>query len=335
MKELIQKLMNGEHLTQEEAIEAMNLLMSGEATPSQIAGFLIAMRMKGETVDEITGFATAMRAKANRVYLKADAIDIVGTGGDGANTFNISTASAFVTAAAGMPVAKHGNRAASSKCGTADVLEALGANITLTPEKAAECIEKVGICFMFAQSYHSAMKHVAGTRRELGVRTVFNILGPLSNPAFVRYQLLGVPAKTYLLPLAEVLRGLGVKHAMVVHSEDGLDEISIAAPTSVCELKDGHITSYTIAPEDFGLQRGSMSDLRGGSASENAEILKNIFQGLSGPKRDVVLMNAGAALYTAEKATSIAEGIEMAAKVIDRGAALQTLNQFIVVSNAN
>lgn len=334
MKQYIQKLMDRQDLSNEEAVAAMTAIMSGEASPSQIAGFLVAMRMKGETVAEITGFASVMRERANRVLLDVDAIDIVGTGGDGANTFNISTASAFVVAAAGMPVAKHGNRAASSRCGTADVLEALGANISLTPEQAAECVRRAGICFMFAQTYHQSMKHVAGPRKDLGVRTIFNLLGPLSNPAFVPHQLLGVATPALVEPLAEVLGKLGVKHAVVVCSEDGLDEISIAAPTRICDLRGGKAVPGLLRPEDFGFVRADREALRGGDAMENAQILKSVLSGEAGPKRDVTAMNAGAALYAADKAASIAEGVKMASAILESGAALEKMEEFVRVSNA-
>lgn len=334
MKQYIQKLMDGQDLTSDEAVTAMTVIMSGEASPSQIAGFLVAMRMKGETVAEIAGFASVMREKANRVILDSDAIDIVGTGGDGAHTFNISTASAFVVAAAGMPVAKHGNRAMSSRCGTADVLEALGAKISLDAVQAASCIREAGICFMFAQSYHSSMKHVAVPRRDLGVRTIFNFLGPLSNPAFVPHQLLGVAVAAYVEPLADVLAQLHLKHALVVCSEDGLDEISIAAPTLVCDMKDGQRTTFTITPEQFGFVRAGRESLRGGDAAENAEILKAVLGGERGPKRDVVAMNAGAALYAADRAASIEEGVLRAVEVLDSGAALEKMNQFVRATNA-
>ena len=333
MKAILGKLMLLENLTTEEAIEAMETMMSGEATHAQIAAFLTALRMKGETVDEISAFASVLRNKANRVQLTVDAMDIVGTGGDGANTFNISTAAAFVTAAAGMPVAKHGNRAASSQCGTADVLEALGCNITLSPEQAVSCLARTGICFLFAQSYHSSMKHVAQPRREMGVRTVFNLIGPLSNPAFVKHQLLGVASEALLEPMAKVLMKLGMKHAMVVYGEDGLDELTICARSRVVEVVNGEMTRYHIEPEDYGLVRANRDSVRGGNALENAAILRSVLGGETGPRRDIVLLNAGAALCVANKADSIGSGILMAREAIDSGAALAKLDAYIIESN--
>ena len=333
MKQALKKLIALENLSVAEAVSAMETMMSGEATHAQIGAFLTALRMKGETVEEISAFASVLRDKVNRVHLSFDAIDIVGTGGDGANTFNISTAAAFVTAAAGMPVAKHGNRAASSLCGTADVLEALGGNITLAPKEAVLCLERTGICFLFAQAYHSSMKHVAQPRREMGVRTVFNLIGPLSNPAFVRHQLLGVASADLVVPMARVLASLGMKHAMVVHGEDGLDELSIGGCSHVAEVVDGNVTEFRIAPEDFGLNRHPLESIRGGTADENAGFLRSVLNGEPGARRDVVLLNAGAALYVADKAHSIGEGIMMAAKAIDTGAALATLEGFLVESS--
>ncbi len=333
MKAILGKLMLLENLSKEEAVEAMETMMSGEATHAQIAAFLTALRMKGETVEELSAFTSVLRGKVDRVQLTVDAIDIVGTGGDGANTFNISTAAAFVTAAAGMPVAKHGNRASSSQCGTADVLEALGCNITLTPEQAVVCLSRTGICFLFAQAYHSSMKHVAQPRREMGVRTVFNLIGPLSNPAFVRYQLLGVASEALIVPMAQALMNLGMKHAMVVHGEDGLDELSISAGSQVAEVVKGQMTRYRIQPEDFGFVRASKESVRGGDASENAKILLSILAGETGPRRDIVLLNAGAALCVADKAGSIGQGIKLAAEAIDSGEALSRLEEYIHESN--
>ena len=334
MKGILNKLMLMEHLTTEEAQMAMETLMTGEATPSQMAAFLTALRMKGETVEEISAFAQVLRNRANRVHTEGAAIDIVGTGGDGANTFNISTAAAFVTAAAGMPVAKHGNRAASSQCGTADVLEALGVNITLSPVRAAECLAQTGICFLFAQAYHSSMRHVAQTRRELGVRTIFNLIGPLSNPAFVHHQLLGVPSDDLVMPMAKVLENLGLTHVMVVHGEDGPDEITLGGSTLVAELAHGPVTQYRITPEDFGFSRQPLSAVRGGNAEENAAILLNVLRGIPGPHLDVVLLNAGAALRVADRTGSIEEGIALARETIASGRALQMLETYIVASNA-
>ena len=332
MKALIQKLMRGEHLTSEEARTAMEIMMDGGATASQVAAFLTALRMKGETVEEISAFAHVLRDKASRVHTRGAAIDIVGTGGDGANTFNISTATAFVTAAAGMPVAKHGNRASSSLCGTADVLEALGVNITLSPARAAACLEQTGICFLFAQAYHSSMRHVAQTRRELGVRTVFNLVGPLSNPAFVGYQLLGVPTDELVQPMAEVLANLGLTHALVVHGEDGPDEVTLGGGTLVAEVRDAKVTLYRIFPEDFGFARQPLAAIRGGDAQENAAILRNVLAGLPGPHLDVVLLNAGAALYVADRAASIEAGIAMAREAVASGGAMRVLEDYVRAS---
>ena len=334
MKPILGKLMRMEHLTPQEAQQSMEILMTGEATPSQMAAFLTALHMKGETVEEISAFAQVLRSRASRVHTDSAAIDIVGTGGDGANTFNISTAAAFVTAAAGMPVAKHGNRAASSQCGTADVLEALGVNISLSPLRAAECLAQTGICFLFAQAYHSSMRHVAQTRRELGVRTIFNLIGPLSNPAFVHHQLLGVPSDDLVLPMAKVLENLGLMHVMVVHGEDGPDEITLGGSTLVAELSHGSITQYRIAPEDFGLSRQPLSALRGGDANQNARILQNVLRGMPGPHLDVVLLNAGAALRVSDRVESIGEGIALARQTLASGRAMQLLETYITASNA-
>ena len=333
MKGLLDKLMLQKNLSSQKAAHAMDTLMTGQATPSQVAAFLTALRMKGETVEEISAFAQVLRGRASRVPTFRPVIDIVGTGGDGANTFNISTAAAFVTAAAGMPVAKHGNRAASSRCGTADVLEALGVNITLSPDRAAACLESTGICFLFAQAYHESMRHVAQTRREMGIRTVFNLIGPLSNPAFVEHQLLGVPSDELVVPMARVLANLGVRHAMAVHGEDGPDELTIGGSTLVAEVVDGVLTEYRVTPEDFGLSRSPLDSVRGGDAAENAAILRAVLAGETGPRRDVVLLNAGAALRVADRAGSIDEGIVLARAAIDSGRALATLEAYVAASN--
>ena len=333
MQQVLKKLMLLENLTTDEAGSAMEAMMTGEATHAQMGAFLTALRIKGETVEEISAFATILRNKANRVTLSFDAVDIVGTGGDGANTFNISTAAAFVTAAAGMPVAKHGNRAASSLCGTADVLEALGCNITLTPKQAVSCLERTGICFLFAQAFHSSMKHVAQPRRELGVRTVFNLIGPLANPAFVRHQLLGVASRDLVAPMALVLANLGMTHAMVVHGEDGLDELSIGGYSWVAEVVNGKVAEFRITPEDFGLQRHELESIQGGNPLKNSKILRSVLRGEIGACRDVVLLNAGAALCVADKASSIGEGVALAIRAIDSGAALTRLEAYIVESN--
>lgn len=311
----------------------MNEIMEGEASAVQMSSYLTALSMKGETVEEITASAAGMRAHCVRLLHDMDVLEIVGTGGDGANTFNISTTSSLVISAAGIPVAKHGNRAASSKCGAADVLEALGVNITIAPEKSRELLEKIGICFLFAQNYHFAMKYVAPVRKELGIRTIFNILGPLANPAGANMELMGVYDESLVEPLAHVLANLGVKRALVVYGSDGLDEISLSAPTRVCEVKDGAFTSYEITPEQFGLTRCSKDDLVGGTPAENAQITRDILTGKTGPKRDAVLMNAGAAIYMAGKAESIQAGIDLAKEMIDSGKATAQLEKFVELSN--
>ena len=337
IKEAIVKIVSKEDLTYEEAYTVMNEIMSGETTPTQNAAFLAALSTKSaraETTDEIAGCATAMREKATRVEAGDDLFEIVGTGGDNAHSFNISTTSALVAAAGGMRVAKHGNRAASSKSGTADCLEALGVNIDQDPDKCRELLDKAGMCFFFAQKYHTSMKYVGAIRRELGFRTVFNILGPLTNPGHPSMQLLGVYDDYLVQPLAQVLMNLGVKRGMVVYGQDKLDEISLSAPTTVCEFKDGWMKNYVITPEQFGLKRCTKQDLVGGTPEENAAITRAILAGEKGPKRDAVLMNAGAALYIGGKAESLAEGIKLAAKLIDEGKATETLNRLIAVSNS-
>jgi len=300
--------------------------MEGNATQAQIGSFITALRIKGETIEEITGCAKVMRQKADRIYPKVDyCIDTCGTGGDGANTFNISTAAAFVAAAGGVTVAKHGNRAMSSKCGSADVLEALGVNITLTPEQVEKCIEDVGIGFMFAQSFHKSMKHAAGPRKELGIKTVFNILGPLTNPANARGQVLGVFNPNLTETIAGVLLNLNIERAMVLHGMDGMDEITITDETKVSEVKNGDLINYWIIPEMYGINRVSKKYLSGGSAEENAEIIRSIFKGEKSPRRDVVVINAAAALYIGKASESIQEGIKMAGEIIDSGIALKKL----------
>lgn len=337
IKEAIVKIVNKGDLSYDEAYAVMNEIMNGETTPTQNAAFLSALSTKSakaETTDEIAGCAAAMRAHATPVDTGMDIFEIVGTGGDNAQSFNISTTSALVAAAGGMKVAKHGNRAASSKCGTADCLEALGVNIEQSPEKCIELLNKVGMCFFFAQKYHSSMKYVGAIRKELGFRTVFNILGPLTNPGKPTMQLLGVYDEYLVEPLAQVLISLGVKRGMVVYGTDKLDEISLSSPTKVCEIKDGWFKSYTISPEDFGLKSCKKENLVGGSPKENAEITKNILKGEKGAKRDAVLMNAGAALYIGGKADSMADGIKLAAEIIDSGKAYKTLEKLIEVSNS-
>lgn len=336
IKEAIIKIVNKEDLSFDEAYTVMNEIMNGETTPTQNAAFLAALSTKSakaETTGEIAGCAKAMREHATPVDTDFDLFEIVGTGGDNAGSFNISTTSAIVAAAGGMKVSKHGNRAASSKCGTADCLEALGVNIDEDPAKCRELLEKVGICFFFAQKYHNSMKYVGAIRKELGFRTVFNILGPLTNPAHPKRQLLGVYDEYLIEPLAKVLMELGVKRGMVVYGMDKLDEISLSAPTKVCEIKDGSLHTYEIKPEDFGLSRCKKEDLTGGDPKENAAITLSILKGEKGAKRDAVLLNAGAALYIGEKAKSMQEGINLAARLIDSKKALKVLEDFIKVSN--
>lgn len=334
IKEAILKLAKKEDLSYEEALGVMNEIMGGEATPVQMSSYLTALSLKGETIDEITGSAKGMRDHCVRLLHDMDVLEIVGTGGDGANSFNISTTSSLVIAAGGVPVAKHGNRAASSKCGAADVLEALGVNITVSPEKSSELLKNIGICFLFAQNYHIAMKYVAPIRRELGIRTVFNILGPLSNPAGANMELMGVYDEALVKPLAQVMSNLGVKRGMVVYGQDKLDEISASAPTTICEIRDGAYETYTITPETFGLETCSKEDLVGGTPQENAAITRAILSGEDqGAKRTAVLLNAGAALYLAGKAETLAEGVKLAAELIDSGKALAKLEEFIKCSN--
>ena len=336
IKEAIVKIVDKQDLTYDEAYAVINEIMSGETTPTQNAAFLAALSTKStkaETIDEISGCAAAMRDHALTVDYDGDLLEIVGTGGDGAHTFNISTTSALVLASAGVKVAKHGNRAASSKCGTADCLEALGVNLDQSPEQCVELLNTVGMCFFFAQKYHTSMKYVGPIRKELGIRTVFNILGPLTNPVHPTMQLLGVYDESLVEPLARVLTSLGAKRGMVVYGQDRLDEISMSAPTTVCEFNNGEYYSYVIKPEDFGLTRCAKEDLVGGTPKENAAITRDILNGVKGPKRDTVLMNAGACLYIAGKAASITDGIHMAAELIDRGAAAKTLDAFIEASN--
>ena len=336
IKEAIVKIVNKEDLTYDEAYTVMNEIMSGETTPTQNAAFLAALSTKSakaETTDEIAGCAAAMRDNATKVDTGMDIFEIVGTGGDNAQSFNISTTSALVAAAGGMKVAKHGNRAASSLCGTADCLEALGVNIQQSPNRCIELLKEAGMCFFFAQKYHTSMKYVGPIRKELGFRTVFNILGPLTNPGSPKMQLLGVYDEYLVEPLAQVLINLGVKRGMVVYGKDRLDEISMSAPTAVCEFKDGWFRSYTIAPEDFGFERCTKDDLKGGTPEENAKITREILGGAKGHKRNAVLMNAGAALYIGGKAETLKDGIALATKIIDSGKALETLDKLIEVSN--
>ena len=337
IKEAIEKIVNKQDLTYDEAYTVMNEIMSGETSPTQNAAFLSALSTKSakaETTDEIAGCAAAMRAHAIPVETGMDIFEIVGTGGDNAQSFNISTTSALIVAAGGMKVAKHGNRAASSKCGTADCLEALGVNIEQDPEKCVELLKEVGMCFFFAQKYHTSMKYVGAIRRELGFRTVFNILGPLTNPGKPSRMLLGVYDEYLVEPLAQVLANLGVKKGMVVFGQDKLDEISLSSPTTVCEIKDGWYRTTVIRPEDFGFETCNKSELVGGTPEENAAITRAILSGEErGAKRNATLMNAGAALYIGEKADSIADGIKLAAEIIESGKAIETLDKFIELSN--
>ena len=334
IKEAIIKLSKKQDLTYAEAETVMDEIMSGQATPVQMSAYLTALALKGETIDEITASAAGMRAHCIKLLHNLDVLEIVGTGGDGSNSFNISTTSSLVIAAGGVPVAKHGNRAASSKSGAADVLEALGVKITLTPERSAEILKKINICFLFAQNYHIAMKYVAPIRKELGIRTVFNILGPLSNPAGANMELMGVYDQSLVEPLAQVMANLGVNRGMVVYGQDSLDEISMCASTSVCEIRDGKFTSYEITPEQFGYERCEKGALTGGTPAENAEITKAILKGEEkGPKRQAVCVNAGAALHIAGKAASIEEGVKLAESLIDSGAALKKLEEFAEETN--
>ena len=334
IKEAIIKLSKKEDLTYKEAETVMNEIMSGEATPVQMSAYLTALSLKGETIDEITASAAGMRAHCVKLLHDMDVLEIVGTGGDGANSFNISTTSALVIAAGGVPVAKHGNRAASSKSGAADVLEALGVKITVSPEESARILKKINICFLFAQNYHFAMKYVAPIRKELGIRTVFNILGPLSNPAGPNMELMGVYDETLVEPLAQVMAKLGVVKGMVVYGQDKLDEISMSAPTTVCEIRDGWFQSYQIRPEQFGYNSCAKEELAGGTPEENAQITRDILEGREkGPKRQAVCLNAGASLYITGKAKTIEEGVRMAESLIDSGAAVKKLEEFIYETN--
>lgn len=336
IKEAIVKIVSKEDLTYEEAYKVMNEIMNGQTTPTQNAAFLAALSAKSaraETTDEIAGCAAAMRAHAVKVETGMDLFEIVGTGGDHANSFNISTTSALVAAAGGMKVAKHGNRAASSQCGTADCLEALGVNIHQTPEKCVELLKKAGMCFFFAQNYHTSMKYVGAIRKELGFRTVFNILGPLTNPGTPSMQLLGVYDEYLVEPLAQVLVNLGVKRGMVVYGQDKLDEISLSAPTTICEIRNGWFKTSVITPEDFGFQCCTREELKGGTPKENADITLSVLKGAKGSKRNAVLMNAGAALYIGGKAETLKDGIALAGELIDSKKALAVLEKLIQISN--
>jgi anthranilate phosphoribosyltransferase len=333
LPQALAKILNGDDLTRDEAFGAMTTIMKGEATPAQIGGTVIALRMKGETVDEITGFAEAMRSFSNHVATEnEDLLDTCGTGGSGIHKFNISTASAIIASAAGARVAKHGNRAMSGKAGSADVLEALGVNINLTAEQAAVCLERTGICFMFAQLYHPALKHAAVPRRELGVRTLFNMLGPLAKPANADRQLIGLYDRTKTATIAEVLSRLGVRRAMVVGSHDGLDEISLSAPTQVSELRNGEVTTYDITPEQLGLKTISLGEVQGGDATVNATLIRGILAGERSAYRDIVLANAGSCIYVSGRAATLKDGVVMAAQTIDSGRASDKLQQWIATT---
>lgn len=336
MKEYIAKVAEGENLTEEEAKMAMDIMLSGDATQAQIAAFLALERVKGETLDELAGFAAVLRDKAETISPKVDNyIDLVGTGGDRTFTFNVSTTSAFVVAAAGLPVAKHGNRSISSKSGAGDVLEALGVNIMAEPKKVEECVEKVGIGFMFAQLFNKSMRYVGQARSEMGIRTVFNILGPLANPSRAKNMVVGVYSPALTEKVATAMSRLGVERAYVVSGEDNMDEITLAGATTVSEIRDGAVTTFTIIPEQFGMKRVSLEELRGGSGEENAKITRTILDGTErGAKRDIVLLNAGATLYVGGVAESMEAGVKLAAEAIDSGAAAQKLKELVCVSNS-
>jgi anthranilate phosphoribosyltransferase len=333
MQSAIKAVTERKNLSHAQMTSVMNLIMTGQATPAQIGGFLIGLRMKGETVDEITAAAGVMRELSAKVSVPQEyLVDTCGTGGDASGSFNISTASAFVAAAAGARVAKHGNRSVSSKSGSADVLEAAGVNLDLAPEKVAACINQVGVGFLFAVKHHSAMKHAIGPRKEMGVRTIFNVLGPLTNPASAPNQVIGVFSKQWVESLAQVLKQLGSHHVMVVHAEDGMDEISIGSETCVAELKNGEIKTYTIKPEDFGLQRASLDELKAVDASASLEIIKSVLSNKPGAAKDIVCLNAGAAIYVSGLASSLAEGVEKAKAVIADGSALKKMEQLVQYS---
>jgi len=334
IKEAIYKLINREDLSLDMAESVMDEIMNGEVTQAQIASFITAMRMKGESIEEITACARSMRKHGDKLKSDRDVLEIVGTGGDGANTFNISTISSLVISAAGIPVAKHGNRSVSSKCGSADVLEALGVNIDIPVEKSEKILEEIGICFMFAPRYHSSMKHAAPVRKELGIRTIFNILGPLTSPAAAQYQLLGVYDENLVEPLARVLANLGVKRAMVVHGHDGLDEITLTSSSTVCEVNNGRLNSFFLDPKQFGFRYCKLNDLAGGDPAENADIARRILNGEKGPRREIILLNAAVCLYMVYNNITLRECVRMAEDVIDSKKALEQLNKFIQLSNA-
>ncbi len=333
IKDAILKLANKEDISYDLAKNSMDEIMKGEASNVQMSAYLTALSLKGETIDEITASAEAMRSHCVKLLNDYDVLEIVGTGGDGSNSFNISTTSSIVISASGVPVAKHGNRAASSKSGAADVLESLGVNINLSPDKCSKLLDEINICFLFAQNYHIAMKYVAPIRKELGIRTIFNILGPLANPAGATMQVMGVYDESLVEPLANVLSNLGVKSGMVVYGMDKLDELSVSSATKVCEIRKNNIESYTIEPEDFNITRCKKEDLTGGDADFNAKITQNILNGEKGPKRDAVILNSAAGLYVADKVKSLNEGVEIAENIIDNGEAKKQLDKFIELSN--
>ncbi|MBK5930457.1 anthranilate phosphoribosyltransferase [Halochromatium salexigens] len=336
IKQAIARVVDGHDLDDEMMTATMNAIMTGEATPAQVAGFLVALRLKGETVTEITAAAQVMRGLATGVDLAglAPTVDIVGTGGDASGTFNVSTTSIFVAAAAGCHVAKHGNRSVSSKSGAADVLEAAGLRLDLGPQQVARCVREVGVGFMFAPAHHGAMKHAIGPRRELGIRSIFNVLGPLTNPAGVRHQVLGVFSEALLMPLAEVLQRLGSTHVLVVHARDGLDEISVAERTEIAELKEGVISRYSLAPEDVGLKRSSLEAIRVENPAQSLALLMEVLDDQPGAARDIVVLNAGAAIYAADVADSLADGVRLADAVIASGAARQRFDALIALANS-
>jgi len=330
----IAKIAEGQSLAADEAAEAFAIMMSGEATPAQMGAFLMALRVRGETVEEITGAAQAMRAKATDVVAPEGAVDTCGTGGDAKGTYNISTCAAFVVAGAGVPVAKHGNKSVSSRSGSADVLAALGVNLDVGPDVVAKAIKEAGVGFMFAPNHHSAMRHIAPIRADLGVRTIFNLLGPLANPAGAKHQVIGVFSRDWIVPMAEVLSNLGSEHVWVVHGSDGLDELTTTGPTFVAELKDGSVTTYEVTPGDAGLPQASPQDLIGGEAEENARAIDDVLSGRPSPFRDIVVLNAAAALIVSDRAEGLLEGAKLAAEVIDSGAARKCLDDLIRITNA-
>ena len=332
IKEAIYEIVNGNDLGYEMAEQVMDEIMSGEASQIHMGAFLTGLRMKGETIDEITACAAGMRKHCTRLLHDMDVLEIVGTGGDEVGTFNISTISSMVVSAAGIPVAKHGNRSVSSKCGAADVLEALGAYITISPAKSTKILDEIGFCFLFAQTYHTAMRFVAPVRKELGIRTIFNILGPLANPAGANYQLLGVYDEKLVEPLAQVLLKLGVKRAIVVHGQDGLDEITLSAPTTCCELRDGTLKSYVLEPEQVGLKKCSLNELIGGDPEENAAIAMSILNGEKGPKRDAVVLNSAACIYMVRDGITLTDAVKEAEEILDSGRARVQLEKYVALS---